>query len=130
VNAYDNAIAYTDHVIAMQIDALRRAAPALDSVLIYASDHGESLGEAGIYLHGMPYAIAPRAQTEIPMLMWTSEAFRRRAGLEESCLRAQGRLKASHDNLYPTVLGIFGVHNSVYDANLDLLAACRPRTRP
>jgi lipid A ethanolaminephosphotransferase len=75
----------------------------------------------------MPYAVAPRWQTEIPMLIWTSEGFRRRNGLEENCLRAQTRLKVSHDNIYPTVLGIFGVRNSVYDGNLDLLAACRRR---
>lgn len=124
VNAYDNSILYTDHVLSRQIDLLRAAA-RLDSVLIYASDHGESLGEQGVYLHGMPYSVAPRVQKEIPMLMWASESYLHRAGLEESCLQGQARLKVSHDNVYHTVLGVFGVRNRVYDGNLDLLAACR-----
>src|SRR4029453_9676540 len=81
VNAYDNTILYTDHVLARQIDLLQANASRFDSVLLYASDHGDSPGERGIYLHGMPYALAPRAQKEVPMLFWASPGYLERTGL-------------------------------------------------
>lgn len=124
-NAYDNTIAYTDHVLARQIQLLREAGPQLDSLLIYVSDHGESLGENGIYLHGMPYAFAPAGQKEVPMLMWTSEGYVQRARLRPDCLRTEARLPVSHDFFYHTVLGAAELRNQVYDRNLDLLAGCR-----
>ena len=125
VNAYDNSIAYTDSVLARQIDLLRDAAERLDGALIYASDHGESLGEGGVYLHGLPYSMAPGAQKEIPLLVWTSSGSRQRIGLDEECLKRQAHQPVSHDNLYHTVMGLFGVRNGAFDGKLDLLAACR-----
>jgi lipid A ethanolaminephosphotransferase len=125
VNAYDNSIAYTDYVLSRQIELLRENADRLDSVLIYASDHGESLGEQGIYLHGMPYAFAPRAQKEVPMLFWASRGYAERTGLSMSCVRAHSHDQVGHDNLYHTVLGALAVRNAVYDPELDILARCR-----
>ncbi len=124
-NAYDNTIAYTDHVLASQIRMLREAGSRLDSLLIYVSDHGESLGENGIYLHGMPYGFAPAAQKEVPMLMWTSEGYVRRAQLRADCLDTEAKLPVSHDFFYHTVLGAAEARNQVYDRRLDLLAGCR-----
>ena len=57
-NAYDNTIAYTDKVLADLIDLLAMQ-EGLSTSLIYVSDHGESLGEKGLYLHGAPYFMAP-----------------------------------------------------------------------
>lgn len=125
VNAYDNTIAYTDHVLSRQIALLREHAAQLDSVLIYVSDHGESLGEQGVYLHGLPYAFAPRVQTAVPMLTWMSPGYTDRAGLRRDCLEQRAGRAYSHDNLYHTVLGIAVAHNAVYDPALDMLAACR-----
>jgi len=124
-NAYDNTIAYTDHVLASQIRMLREASSRLDSLLIYVSDHGESLGENGIYLHGMPYAFAPEAQKEVPMLIWTSEGYVRREQLQPDCLRTEARTPVSHDFFYHTVLGAAELRNQVYDRRLDLIAGCR-----
>lgn len=124
-NAYDNTIAYTDHVLASQIRMLREVGSQLDSVLIYVSDHGESLGENGIYLHGMPYAFAPAAQKQVPFLMWTSEGYVRRAHLQPGCLRTEARLPVSHDFFYHTVLGAAELRNQAYDRRLDLIAGCR-----
>lgn len=124
-NAYDNTIAYTDHVLAKQIQLLREASSRLDSLLIYVSDHGESLGENGIYLHGMPYAFAPAAQKEVPMLVWTSESYVQRTRLQPNCLRNEAKLPVSHDFFYHTVLGAAELRNQAYDRNLDLLAGCR-----
>lgn len=124
-NAYDNTIAYTDHVLASQIRMLREASSQLDSVLLYVSDHGESLGENGIYLHGMPYAFAPAAQKQVPMLLWTSEGYARRTQLRPDCLRTEAKLPVSHDFFYHTVLGAAELRNQAYDRNLDLIAGCR-----
>jgi lipid A ethanolaminephosphotransferase len=123
-NAYDNSIAYTDHVLASQIALLQGAASALDSVLIYVSDHGESLGENGIYLHGMPYAFAPAVQKEVPMLVWASDGYIRRAGVHSQCLQTESTLPVSHDFFYHTVLGAAEVRNQVYDRRLDLISGC------
>ncbi|MFT3928648.1 MAG: phosphoethanolamine--lipid A transferase [Myxococcales bacterium] len=124
VNAYDNALLYTDHVLAETIDKLRGVG-AYDTALFFMSDHGESLGENGIYLHGMPYAIAPPQQTHVPMILWFSPQFARDAKLDVSCVRRETAQPASHDNLFPSVLGLFDVRTKVYDKSRDLLAACR-----
>jgi lipid A ethanolaminephosphotransferase len=124
-NAYDNTIAYTDYVLSRQIALLQSAASKVDGVLIYASDHGESLGEQGVYLHGLPYAFAPATQKEVPMLVWTTPGYAQRARLEPGCLQARARDSASHDNIYHTVLGAAEVRNHAYDPRLDLLGSCR-----
>ena len=129
VNAYDNSIAYTDYVLFRQIELLQANADHLDSVLIYASDHGESLGEQGIYLHGMPYSFAPRVQKEVPMLFWASRGYVERTGLSMGCVRAKSHDAVSHDNLYHTVLGALAVRDAVYDPALDVLARCRAAAR-
>ena len=125
INAYDNTIAYTDHVLSRQIEILRDAADHVDSLLIYASDHGESLGEQGMYLHGMPYSFAPKAQKEVPMLFWASAGYARRTSLSVDCLRARASGFASHDFLYHTILAAAESRDESYNSRLDLLSACR-----
>jgi lipid A ethanolaminephosphotransferase len=104
---------------------LREASSRFDSLLIYVSDHGESLGENGIYLHGMPYAFAPAVQKEVPLLLWASEGYVRRSRVRPECLRSEAKLPVNHDFFYHTVLGAAEVRNRVYDPSLDLLAGCR-----
>jgi lipid A ethanolaminephosphotransferase len=125
VNAYDNTIAATDAFLAKAIEVLQKHSDRLDGAMLYVSDHGESLGEQGLYLHGMPYAFAPRVQTEVPFMVWTSAGFRRDQGVDVECLRAQRNEPLSHDNLYHTVLGAMNTRNAVYDASLDVFAQCR-----
>ncbi|SEM46218.1 lipid A ethanolaminephosphotransferase [Pseudoxanthomonas sp. GM95] len=124
VNAYDNALSYTDHVLASAIGKLA-ARTDVDTALMYMSDHGESLGEKGLYLHGVPYAIAPREQTHVPMIMWFGDRFARDEGLDLQCLRQRATQPSSHDNLFPSVLGLLDVKTSVYDTSRDLFAPCR-----
>lgn len=126
VNAYDNSIVYTDYVLSQQIELLQAHADRLDSLLLYVSDHGESLGEQGIYLHGMPYSFAPQVQKEVPMLLWASQGYVERTGLRMGCLRARAHDAVSHDNLYHTVLGAMALRDAIYDPSMDLLARCRP----
>jgi len=125
VNAYDNALRYTDHVLATLIARLQARAGEIDSAVIYVSDHGESLGEHGLFLHGMPYAIAPEVQKRVPMLMWLSSGFATARGLDTKCL---GRRAAAggvrHDHLFHSVLGLFDVHTAAREAEWDLTHGC------
>jgi lipid A ethanolaminephosphotransferase len=128
VNAYDNSLLYTDFVLGRVIDFLDRAQQTHDTAMLYMSDHGESLGDNGLYLHGVPYPIAPDVQKNVPFVMWLSPAFRRDFRIDEACLRRRADLPASHDNLFHSVLGVLDVQTGVYDAALDLFAPCRVTT--
>ncbi|WP_305805409.1 phosphoethanolamine--lipid A transferase [Stenotrophomonas sp. YIM B06876] len=123
VNSYDNAVRYTDHFLNRTIGALRDMQD-YDTAMIYLSDHGESLGEKGLYLHGMPYAIAPQEQTSVPLLMWFSPGFASGRGLDLACVRKRAGERADQDNLFPSVLGLMQVRTSVYDRSRDLFAGC------
>ena len=127
VNNYDNALLYTDHMMAQTIAFLTKQDRKYDTAMIYLSDHGESLGENGLYLHGVPYSIAPKVQTEVPMVMWFSPGFAKSFSLDTDCLRQRSRAPASHDNLFHSVLGLLDVRTSVYDSKMDLSATCRNR---
>jgi lipid A ethanolaminephosphotransferase len=130
LNAYDNTILYTDHVLASHISRLEAASAHLDSVLIYLSDHGESLGENGIYLHGLPRGMAPAEQTRVPMLLWMSAGFRDTHRVDTGCLERATVLPVSHDNLFHTVMGTLGLRNNSYRAGLDLMSRCQGKSAP
>ncbi|MDO9243620.1 MAG: phosphoethanolamine--lipid A transferase [Rhodocyclaceae bacterium] len=125
VNAYDNALLYTDHLLARTIEFLRRHAASHDTAMIYVSDHGESLGENQLFLHGIPYSIAPDVQKKVPMVMWLSPAYAKSFAVNTGCVSARGKKPTSHDNLFHTVLGMFDIRTRVYDPALDLLETCR-----
>lgn len=124
VNSYDNTLRYTDHVLSEAIDLLRSNAQRFDTALLYVSDHGESLGENGIYLHGIPYALAPREQVQVPMLLWVSEGLHERQGIDTACLEARQHQPLSHDQLFHSVLGLSKVRTAVYRPERDLFRPC------
>jgi lipid A ethanolaminephosphotransferase len=128
VNAYDNSLLYTDFVLGKVIDFLDAAQKTHDTAMLYVSDHGESLGEGGLYLHCVPWAIAPDVQTRVPFVLWLSPGFRQSQGLTEECLRKRAQQPVSHDNLFHSLLGVFGVQTRVYEPALDLFAACRGKS--
>jgi len=125
VNAYDNAVLYTDHVLAQLITQLNARADRVDSAVIYVSDHGESLGENRLFLHGIPYAIAPDVQTKVPMVMWATRVFAQAAGVDLDCLRERSRASVSHDHLFHSLLGLLDVRTALYQPRWDVSAACR-----
>ena len=125
VNAYDNSIAYTDHFLVRAIRWLQAQEQAADTALLYVSDHGESLGEGNLYLHGMPYALAPDVQKRVPWITWASAGLRSRTGLSMDCLREHRDQATSHDNYFHAVLGWMQVKTSAYQAALDPYASCR-----
>ncbi|TWB17851.1 phosphatidylethanolamine:Kdo2-lipid A phosphoethanolamine transferase [Rhizobium sp. ERR 1071] len=125
-NAYDNTILYTDHIVAMVIDKLKQRSDSISGSVLYFSDHGESLGENGIYLHGTPYFIAPSQQTHVPMLVWMADDLAKTAGFDMACLAKQAAEGTySQDNIFHSVLGMTDVSTKVYDPKLDVFAACR-----
>jgi lipid A ethanolaminephosphotransferase len=93
--------------------------------MIYVSDHGESLGENGLYLHGLPYSIAPSTQTHVPMVSWLSPSMSAAAGVNRNCVRAKANVPLSHDNLFHSVLGLLDVHTGVYQTRRDIFEDCR-----
>ena len=124
VNAYDNTILYTDHFLARTIEWLKhQKAPG---ALMYVSDHGESLGENNLYLHGLPYAVAPDVQKRVAWINWFSESFERQRQISTSCLHQKIQEPLSHDNYFHSVLGLASVRTSVYQSTLDVFASCRP----
>jgi lipid A ethanolaminephosphotransferase len=123
VNAYDNAVLYTDEFLARTIGWLSRQHDH-DAALLYVSDHGESLGEHGLYLHGVPYAIAPQAQLHVPMVAWLSPAFASARGIDVGCMRTRGEAPASQDSLFHSVLGLMQVRTPEYRQSLDLFSSC------
>jgi len=125
INVYDNSILYTDKILAELIDLLKSKEDQFASSMIYMSDHGESLGEKGLYLHAMPYFIAPREQTTIPFISWFSPDFMQENQLQKSCLAKITDQPTSHDNLFHLTLGLMDIKTSVYDKELDIFAACR-----
>ncbi len=124
-NAYDNSILYTDHVLGRVIDFLKARQDRYDTAMLYVSDHGESLGEGGLYLHGVPYSVAPDVQRDVPMVAWLSTAFRQAFGVDAACLQREAQRPVSHDHLFHSVLGLLDVSTSAYDRTHDVFAACR-----
>ena len=124
VAAYDNTILYTDHFVSRTIDMLRTS-EGVDTALMYFSDHGESLGENNMYLHGAPYMIAPVEQRHVPFMLWMSRSFGERYQIDRKCLAARSGQTFSHDNVFHTVLGMLNVQTAVYSPSLDMVHACR-----
>ncbi len=127
LNAYDNSIAYTDHIISSVIDRLRDKQDKLDTSLIYMSDHGESVGEFGLYLHGAPYFVAPSQQTHVPYVLWLGKDAK--ATIRQDCLAKEATEPQSHDKLFHTVLGLMQVKTQVYSPALDTLSSCRMNSK-
>lgn len=122
VNAYDNAVIYTDRFLASVLDLLRDR-PA---VLVYASDHGDALGDEGNFIRGGSMTSAYLRR--VPMFIWMSDPFEAAFPEKASSLRAHAALSVSHENIFPTILSLAGISSPLIDPTLDLSdARARPR---
>ena len=117
-NAYDNAILYTDHFLGKTIELLTRNDHNFETALFYVSDHGESLGENGVYLHGLPRAIAPDNQLHVPAVIWLGSGF---DDVDLPALRKTSSTHFTHDNLVHTILGFMEIKTKLYRPALDIL---------
>ena len=111
INAYDNAIVYTDYFLHNIIDTLKPYEQAYDVVMVYLSDHGESLGENNIYLHGLPYKIAPKAQKQVPVIVWSPASNH----MDSQAIASQLTAPASQDYLAPSLLQYFNISTQEAD---------------
>ncbi|EPY1564900.1 phosphoethanolamine transferase EptA [Raoultella planticola] len=128
-NTYDNTILYIDYVVDKAIKLLQSKQDKFTTSLVYLSDHGESLGEDGVYLHGLPWSIAPETQKHVPMLLWLSQDYQQRYGVSSQCLQQRAKTDPySQDNLFSTLLGLLGVDTHEYQATDDILTPCRSET--
>jgi lipid A ethanolaminephosphotransferase len=129
-NSYDNTIVYTDHILGEVTTMLGKLSDQFATAMLYASDHGESLGESGLYLHGMPYALAPKEQTRVPMYAWVSPQFSKLENWDTKCMAAQTKIPRSHDNIYSTILGLMEIETAEYKHDLDLFDPCDGGANP
>lgn len=128
-NAYDNTILYTDDVLDKVIGFLKAQSDQTNTAMIYVSDHGESLGEKNMYLHGAPYFMAPDEQTHVPMLIWLSDSFVSDYQIDRSCVVAKTDDTLSHDNLFHSVLGMLNILSPEnYQRDLDMFDSCKNKT--
>lgn len=126
-NTYDNTIAYTDYVLSQVINKLEQVSDKLnvESSLLYISDHGESLGESGVYLHGLPYAFAPKEQTHVPMIFWADPM---QTDFNLACLNQSQDINISHDNIFDTLLSIMSVKTKAYRIDNDAFRHCKSKS--
>lgn len=117
LNAYDNTILYTDHFLSQAIKKLKKL--HIPAIMLYISDHGESLGEYNLYLHGTPYAIAPDYQKRVPFLIWESREFLKERGWKKPYVKKQE--KYGQYNIFHTVLDALSFKSPVYKKEWDLL---------
>jgi lipid A ethanolaminephosphotransferase len=127
VNAYDNTIVQTDFFLSEVIQWLKAQNKSHTTAMLYVSDHGESLGEKNLYLHGLPYSVAPAEQTTVPLITWLSPSFENFRRVKTSCLQAERNKPLSHDNLFHSVLGLMAVQTEEYRRERDLFASCEGR---
>ena len=127
INSYDNTIRYTDYVLSKVIETLKEKSDQYNTAMMYVSDHGESLGENGVYLHGLPYRFAPDYQKKVPLMVWLSDGFKQAKSLNASCLQEKAIQKGyySHDNIFHSLLGVMDIETRVYQPNSDIFSSCR-----
>ena len=128
INAYDNTILYTDHVLSSVINYLESKQHLVDASMLYVSDHGESLGENNLYLHGLPYLLAPEEQTHVPMVLWLGNDFAQRFSIDKGCLQGMEQDNLSHDNLFDSMLGMLDVKTAIYTKENDIFSRCHLNT--
>ncbi|MCG3884924.1 phosphoethanolamine transferase EptA [Photobacterium leiognathi] len=125
-NTYDNTIVYTDYILSQVIDMLKKDDHHANTAMFYMADHGESLGEDGVYLHGLPYAIAPKEQTTVPLILWLSPEYQKSQHINRACLEKEAQAGGySQDNLFHSLLGMMDVKTKVYEPKLDIFSQCR-----
>jgi len=119
-NAYDNAVLYSDYFLSKTINFLKPYSKDYETAMIYMSDHGESLGENGLYLHGMPYFMAPDEQKHVASFMWFGEGDIKE-DIDVDKLKLYANKEFSQDNLFHTLLSFFEVETEVYKKEMDIL---------
>ena len=121
INAYDNTIRYTDFLLDSLINTLR-AMEEWNSAMIFISDHGESLGENKMFMHGLPMRLAPKVQYEIPFFVWTSKGFRDYKPTSSKQDAPEGELPAVLEQhyIFHSVLNLLSIQSPAYKKDFDI----------
>lgn len=119
-NTYDNTILYTDYFLHKVIDLLKVNSDKYETAMFYISDHGESLGENGVYLHSLPNLLAPKEQKHVPAIMWFGGEMKDEINME-SLIKSKDKVY-THDYFFNTLLGLFEVETKVYRSEIDILS--------
>jgi len=109
INAYDNTIVYTDYFLSKVIENLKQL-KTYKSTMLFVSDHGESLGENNLYMHGLPLSIAPKEQYEIPFIVWMSD----------SSKQLKPNKELSQNNVFHSVLNFLGIQSPIYNEEMNI----------
>ena len=125
-NTYDNTILYTDYFLSEVIRLLKNNSNNFETVMFYISDHGESLGEKGLYLHGLPDLIAPDVQKHVPLVVWIDTY---NDDFDINKMKQNINKQYSHDNIFHTILGILEIQTSVYRPDMDIMEYAESRVR-
>ena len=126
LNVYDNTLVYTDYFLSKTIALLESYKAKYNVSLMYLSDHGESLGENGFYLHGNPYFMSPIEQRRVPWYLWMPKEYADAKSIDRICLEKKAKKgNYSHDNFFHTLLGYYGIETKVKDKKLDIIDSCR-----
>jgi len=121
INGYDNTIVYTDHFLSEVIKFLKNNEKNYRVAMYYMADHGESLGENGIYLHGLPFFIAPDVQKHPASVAWFGKNF----DVNISCVEKISKNAYTQDNLFSTLLGLMDIKTKVYNPKMDIFYKCK-----
>lgn len=125
INTYDNTIYYTSYILAEIIKEAKKYKQDYNILVIYVSDHGESLGENNIYLHSAPYSIAPKEQKHVPFFIWAEDETLNSLNLDKQCLINNTQNAVSHDNIFHSLLGVCGIKTKEYNPHLNLFNLCK-----
>lgn len=127
-NVYDNTLVYTDYFLSQVVKTLEQYSDKYNVAMMYMSDHGESLGELGLYLHGTPYSLAPKEQTTVPWLMWIPKQYATQKHINLDCVKSESQKTGySHDNLFHSVIGFMGVTTKEKNDQKDLFSICQSK---
>ena len=124
VNAYDNSIYYTSYILKEIIDRLTKLDDKYNTMLIFMSDHGQSLGENGIFMHSAPFDTAPIDQKNPAFFIWLNDNFANTFNINKQCLISKINSNLSQDNIFHSMLGLFKIHSKYYNKNLDIFSDC------
>lgn len=124
INAYDNSIYYTSYILKEIIDRLIALSNEYNTMLIFMSDHGQSLGENGIFMHSAPFDTAPKDQKNPAFFIWLNDDFANTFNIDKQCLKNKINSNLSQDNIFHSMLGIFKIHSKYYNKNLDIFSDC------
>jgi lipid A ethanolaminephosphotransferase len=124
INAYDNTIIYTDYFLSKVITLLKYNTPKYETSMLYVSDHGESLGENNVYLHGLPFLFAPQAQTKVPLIIWVGGS----SDIDLQKTLALKDIPNSHDAVSHAILTAFEIQSDIHVLNILPLIKMKDET--